>query len=319
VTGWLTAAEYAAAWRRRDDSDPYFRPEFLDAAVLAEPAGWEAFAHGDVLYPFLVRPLPDGRADVTSAYGFGGPAGRGAWRAAFAAECRRRGIVSEFIRFHPTRRNHEGDVDGVELSRIQEAVVLDVRAGDDELLARMVPQGRNKLRKAMRSGVDVREGRDLDGFAELYWEAMARIGAREAYLFPREYFHALDRLGDALLLLDAGCAKALFLRGGGAMHYFLAASDDEGRRLAATNLVLFEAMRIARDGGLTLLNLGGGQREGDTLHRFKMTFGPGRAPYVVGRALHDPETYAELCEQRGADPAGGFFPAYRGPVVTASG
>ena len=62
---------------------------------------------GDVLYPFLVRPLEGGRCDITSAYGYGGPYGRGEWRQAFAAACREHGVVSEFVRFHPLLGNHD--------------------------------------------------------------------------------------------------------------------------------------------------------------------------------------------------------------------
>jgi hypothetical protein len=105
VSGWLSPAEYADQWRREGDGDPYYRPEFLAAAALAEDAEPAVFCHDGVLYPFLVRPLPDGRCDLTSAYGFAGPSAAGDWRAAFRAACTERGVVSEFIRFHPVRQN----------------------------------------------------------------------------------------------------------------------------------------------------------------------------------------------------------------------
>ena len=65
--GWLDLDGYAQAWRARGGDDPYLRPEYLHAAAAiaeGEPAG---FACGDVLYPFLVRELPGGRCDITSA------------------------------------------------------------------------------------------------------------------------------------------------------------------------------------------------------------------------------------------------------------
>jgi hypothetical protein len=119
-------------------------------------------------------------------------------------------------------------------------------------------------------------------------------------------------------MLDAGSAAALFLCGAGAMHYFLSASSDEGRRSAATNLVIYEAMRIARDSGLAVLNLGGGLREGDALHGFKCSFGPGRAPYYVGSAIHHQAAYRGLSERAGVDPADAYFPAYRRPAAVAA-
>jgi GNAT acetyltransferase-like protein len=319
VNGWLTLEQYAQEWAQLGDGDPYFRPEFLTAAAVAEPSHPSAFAHGGVLYPFLLRELPDGRCDLTSAYGFGGPWGEGEWRDAFLAACADRGVVSEFVRFHPVRGNQRIAGDDVSLTVVQEMVVLDLDGDDDELVRRMVPQARNKLRKASRAGVVAEPSRDLERFWGLYSEAMRALGASAGYLFPLEYFQALDALGDGLLMLDAGSAAALFLCGGGAMHYFLAASTDEGRRSAATNLVIYEAMRIGRDTGLRVLNLGGGVRDGDALQAFKRSFGPGRAPYVVGSAIHDVDAYRRLSEQAGVDPDDPWFPAYRRPAAVAAG
>jgi hypothetical protein len=319
VSGWLSLEAYAERWRAGGDGDPYFSPEFLAAAALAQGGEPAAFSHDGVLYPFLLRPLADGRCDLTSVYGFGGPSGPGDWRAAFREQCAARGVVSEFVRFHPLRRNERFAGDDVAVTRVQEMVVLDVAGDDEELVRRMVPQARNKLRKAIRSGLVAEPSRDLERFWEMYTNAMTEMGASASYLFSLEYFRALDALGDGLLMLDAGDACALFLCGAGAMHYFLAASSPQGRRTAAANLVIYEAMRRARDAGLTALNLGGGLRDGDALHAFKCSFGPGRAPYHVGSAVHDQRAYALLSAEVGADPAERFFPAYRRPAAAATG
>jgi serine/alanine adding enzyme len=319
VSGWLTLAAYAERWQELGDGDPYFSPVFLRAAAVAEGGQPAAFEHDGVLYPFLVRPLAGGRCDLTSAYGFGGPSGPGEWRAAFREECARRGVVSEFVRYHPVRRNQRFAGDDVELTRVQEMVVLDLAVDDEELVRRMVPQARNKLRKAIRAGLRAVPSRDLDRFHAVYSDAMREIGADPSYLFGPEYFRALDGLGDGLLMLDTGPACALFLCGAGAMHYFLAASTAEGRRSAAANLVIYEAMRIARDAGLSVLNLGGGLREGDALAAFKRSFGPGREPYVIGSAVHDQAAYAALSAAAGAAADERFFPAYRRPVPAAAG
>lgn len=316
ATGWLDVDGYERAWRAHGDGDPYFRPEFLRASAIAAGAEPAAFVDGDMLYPFLVRPLPGGRCDVTSAYGFGGPSAGGDWRAGFRAACAERGVVSEFVRFHPIRANQRFAGDDMRVTEVQDMVVLDVRAPDEELVRRMVPQARNKLRKALRAGLEVEESRDLDRFWRLYTAAMGRVEADESYLFGREYFEALDELGDAVTMLDAGQAAALFLSGAGAVHYFLAASTQEGRRNAAANLVIYEAMRRARDAGQAVLNLGGGLQQGDALHVFKTSFGPGRAPYCVASAVHDEDAYRALCTEAGVDPADSYFPAYRRPHPT---
>ena len=312
---WLSLDEYASRWRSDGDGDPFFEPAFLGAAAAAQDGEPAAFEHAGVLYPFLVRELPEGRCDITSAYGFGGPWGSGAWRAAFRAACAERGVVSEFVRFHPVRGNQDQAGDDVALTHVQDMVVLDVAADDEELVRRMVPQARNKLRKAIRTGLAAEPSRDLERFWRMYSDAMRALDAAPSYHFDLEYFLALDGLGDALMMLDAGPAAALFLRGPQAMHYFLSASTDEGRRTAATNLVIYEAMRIARDGGIPLLNLGGGLRDGDPLQAFKCSFGPGRRPYYVGSAVHDRDAYDRLSAAAGAQADERFFPAYRRPTA----
>lgn len=309
--GWLDLDGYAQAWRERGGDDPYLRPEYLHAAAAiaeGEPAG---FACGDVLYPFLVRELPGGRCDITSAYGAGGPTGGGEWRGPFAEACRERGVVSEFVRFHPILRNHEGLEHDLRLTAFQDNVTVAVQADDEALMAQMEPTGRNKLRKAIKAGVEVTAHRDLARFTELYLATMRGMGADAFYLFPEEFFARLERLGDALVVLDAGTAVGLFLSGGGAMHYFLAGSTLEARKVASANLLLFDAMKRARDAGLDTLVLGGGYQEDDSLHRFKRSIGSGRAPKVIGSAIHDQAAYDELSAAAGVPPDGPYFPAYR--------
>ena len=314
MNGWLDLAGYTRALAARGpDPDPFFRPEYLRAAAVIGEGHPAAFAAEGALYPFLVRPLDGGRCDLTAAYGMGGPLGRGPWREAFRAECARRGVVSEFVRFHPLLGNQEG-LDDVRRWKLQDAVTVDVRADDDGLLAQMEGRGRTAVRRAARAGVQVRAHRDLERFGELYRDTMERIGAEPFYHFPAAFFAALEPLGDAAVVLDTGSAAGLFLTGNGAMHYFLAASTPEAREVAAANLVLFAAMQRARDHGLRVLSLGGGLRDGDALHRFKAAMGAGRAPMWLGAAVHDEPAYRALCAEAGVAPDDPFFPAYRRPA-----
>lgn len=314
---WLDLDGYREAWARRTDDDPFGRPEYLAAAALidaAEPAG---FAHGDVLYPFLVRPLEGGRCDITSAYGYGGPYGHGPWRDAFASACRDHAVVSEFVRFHPLRANQSNAGGDLRTWLLHDVITVDTTLDDDGLLAQMAPTARNKLRKAQRAGVQVQRSDDLDAFHELYTASMQRLGARRFYFFSREFFDALRGLADDLVLLDAGLAAGLFLCGGGAMHYYLSGATAQARDVAASNLLLFEAMRLARSRGLTTLSLGGGLRAGDPLHRFKESLGAGRAAAWLGSAVHDRPTYEQLSAAAGAPLDDPFFPAYRRPASAA--
>ena len=311
LTGWLDAPAYERAWEAGGDRDPFFHPRYVEAAAVLEDATPAGFVHGGVLHAFLVRPLPGGACDITTPYGYGGPQGPGGgWRENFRAACAERRVVSEFIRFHPLRANQAAAGDDVTLRHVQDTVTVDVTLDDEALLAQMASAGRTAVRKAQKAGVDARPASDLGRFRDMYLDTMRRVGADESYLFPAEFFAGLERMGDGVLMLDAGCAAGLFLLGGGAMHYFLSASTDEGRKASATNGVLYAAMRHAREAGLTTLHLGGGLTDGDSLQRFKQSMGAGRTPFFVGSAVHDPDAYAELCAAAG-EPDGDRFPAYR--------
>jgi serine/alanine adding enzyme len=311
LSGWLDAAAYERAWEAGGDRDPYFHPRYLEAAAALEDAEPAAFAHGGLLHAFLVRPLPGGACDITTPYGYGGPQGaEPGWREPFRAACAERRVVSEFIRFHPLRGNEANAGADVTLRRVQETVTVDVGQDDEAILAQMAPAGRTAVRKAQKAGVDPVPSRDLGRFRAMYLDTMHRVGADERYLFPEAFFERVERMGDGVLMLDAGCAAGLFLAGGGAMHYFLSASTKEGRALSATNAVLYAAMRHAREAGLRTLHLGGGLSDGDNLHRFKQSVGAGRATFFVGAAVHDAAAYEALTAAAGGGD-GERFPAYR--------
>ncbi len=309
--GWLDLETYAGAWRRLGRSDPYFAPAYLRAAALIGDGEPAAFVHRGVVYPFLCRTLPGGRLDLTTAYGIGGPYGHGAWRAAFRRECERRGVVSEFIRFHPLLENHRGLSD-VLVRRMHDVFTVDLQQDDEGLLAQMRTGARWAVRRAQRLGVVAERSDDLGAFHSLYLQTMRRVEAEPFYYFPIAYLEVLSEISDQLLVMSSGTAAGVYLMGDGVLYYHLGGASLEGRQTHAMNLVHFEAMRAGRRLGLRLLHLGGGLRQGDSLHRFKESVGAGRAVYYQGTAIHDEDAYRELCEIAGAAPDGdGYFPAYR--------
>jgi lipid II:glycine glycyltransferase (peptidoglycan interpeptide bridge formation enzyme) len=179
---------------------------------------------------------------------------------------------------------------------------------------------RRVVRKAQRAELDVsvEEAPSLDAFAALYERTMARLDADSFYLFTPAYWESLRGL--PLLLVSARAegellASVLCFAAKPWLHYHLGASSDEGRRLGASHLVLFEAASWARAGGFEVFHLGGGVGgRADSLHEFKSRFDPGaEREFAIGRAIHDETAYYELNEatrDHSAD-ASGFFPAYR--------
>jgi lipid II:glycine glycyltransferase (peptidoglycan interpeptide bridge formation enzyme) len=219
--------------------------------------------------------------------------------------------VTTFLRFHPLLQNQRGAPVHVE----ELAPTIGWRLQGD-LLAAMHPKHRNAVRKAQKADLMVEDGTGIGGFPPLYEETMRRANAAAFYFFPREYWEALDRLGDGLARFHAFAeadvvASALCLASPPFLHYHLGAASEVGRKLGATTLLLYEIALWAQERGYTRFHLGGGVGGGrDSLHEFKRRFDPGgERPMAIGKAVHDPNAYRAL----GGDPdeLAGFFPAYR--------
>jgi serine/alanine adding enzyme len=260
----------------------------------------------------------EGAFDVTTPYGYGGPLAREPraateFHAAYEEWCGDNGIVSTFVRFHPLYENHrysDFHVEGV-------GKTVAWRLGAD-LFERMHTHHRRVVRKAERAGVEAvvdETPADLDEFVALYERTMERRNAVAFYRFSPDYWQALRPLVtrvDARLDGDL-VASVLCFASPPWLHYHLGASSDEGRRVGASNLVLYKAAEWARDRGFELFHLGGGVGvKEDSLLEFKRRFDPeGAREFAIGKAVHDPDAYRALTKQ--ADVAlAGFFPAYRG-------
>jgi serine/alanine adding enzyme len=307
-------------------ADVYLERRFVEASCLLEP-GRPALLHADgVAFAAIVRDVPgaEGLRDVTTPYGYGGPAGAGdgeRFYAAYDAWCAANGVVTTFIRFHPLLENHRLAPASVARERLADTATWPLKTSED-LLASMHAMHRRGVRKALRAGVEVNAERPpvrLDEFAHLYAAAMRRRRAGEFYLFPPAYWDALaGSLVERVVRLDARLdgklvASQLLLASPPWLHYHLGAATDEGYALGASKLLFLEAARWGRAHGFAELHLGSGLggRE-DSLWTFKqrLSRAPGRE-FWVGKLVHDADAYSEL--SGGAAPDG-FFPAYRAPA-----
>lgn len=302
---------YVAADARRDRE---LRPVFF-----AHEDGGEIYLHG-----FHTAPVPGAEySDIQSAYGYGGPVAStadpafldAAWRA-YGEWCRDNGILAEFVRFHPLLENWR--YFGGTVMDDRWTVWVDLTA--DDLATGYEVRVRTAIRKARNGGVRVvwrRGAGDAAVFGELYRATMTRLDADEFYRFDDDYLASLmawDRTHLGLCLAgDEVVAAALFLEGNQMLEYHLSAATPEGKRLAATNLLLHEAALLGQRLGCRALHLGGGfdGREDNPLLFFKSGFSPLRGMFRIGRLIHQPEAYAALrgqwLERHGTVPARVLF------------
>jgi serine/alanine adding enzyme len=297
--------------------DVYLTREYVESACLLEP-GRPTFLHaGGAVFPCILREVRD-RIDLTTPYGYGGPVApdgnADGFYAAYENWCAERGVVSTFVRFHPLYAN-------ARYARIHTEPLgstIAWRLQGDDLFERLHPHHRRVIRKAQRAGLEVTvlESPRLDEFVALYERTMVRLEADSFYLFTSAYWSSLRSL--ECLLVEARlagelAASVLCFPSNPWLHYHLGASSDEGRRLGASNLVLYEAACWGRAQGYALLHLGGGVGgRQDSLFEFKRRFDPG-APeqeFVLGKAVHDEAAYRKLTARKSVE-LDGFFPAYR--------
>jgi ubiquinone/menaquinone biosynthesis methyltransferase len=185
-------------------------------------------------------------------------------------------------------------------------MLVDVAAGDDDLLSRMSSTWRRYVRKAARDGATVIEGAgsDLPRFYELYRET----ADRDRFIIrPLDYyqrtFDGMARSGLATLFLavTAGRAEAglVALRFGTRAWYVWGASSSIGQQARTPYLLQWHAMRWARDHGCDTYDMWGApddpEDETDPMYGvyyFKRGFGGrhvrwvGPYDYVASPALY---------------------------------
>jgi serine/alanine adding enzyme len=316
----VAAGDWNALLARLGRDDVYLAREYVESACRLEP-GAPTFLHAEgVVFPLILRDF-EGRADVVTPYGYGGPvasdpAAAPAFYDAYEQWCGERGVLSSFVRFHPLYENHRYAAIHTEVL----GATIAWRLQGDDLFERLHSHHRRVIRKAQQAELEVRvrERADLSEFAALYEGTMARLGADAFYLFTPGYWATLRGL--PTLLVEARregalAASVLCFASKPWLHYHLGASSDEGRALGASNLVLFEAARWGRDQAYELFHLGGGVgARRDSLYEFKRRFDPGgEREFAVGKAIHDEDAYRRLAGGESVS-FDGFFPAYRAPA-----
>lgn len=278
------------------------RASELTPIFFVHVEGEALFYHG-----FHLANVPGtGLFDIQSAYGYGGPFVVGgderflteAW-SAYLSWCRDKGVMVEFIRFHPLLENwcyYRGET-------LENRITVWIDLQDGDLLSTYSTRVRTAVKKALKSGLRiewVNPERFLKVFPTMYRETMAGKNVADFYLFNDPYFARMAEWNSshlALCLMDEEpVAAAIFLTGSAIMEYHLSASSTLGKSLAATNLIIHEAALLAKNLGCRALHLGGGNdscRE-DPLFFFKSGFSQNRAVFKIGKYIHHRDAYASM-------------------------
>lgn len=262
--------------------------------------------------------------DFSTPYGYGGWLTEGGDAAGLLLEyqawTREQGIVSEFVRFHPMLKNHEG-LEGFYAVRQLGEVVHMALESPEAIWQNLSSKNRNMIRKAQKNGVSVRIDDSPEAyrrFQEIYNETMRRDEAEAYYYFEDAFYDSVRQdLPERAHLFCAEkdgqtIASSIMLKEGPYMNYHLSGSVREYSSLAPTNLLLYEAACWGLANGCKTLYLGGGVGSGeDSLFKFKRAFYRGELNhFYIGSRVWDQEKYDSLCALR-ESPARSYFPAYR--------
>lgn len=271
--------------------------------------------------------------DTTTPYGYGGFLIEGNVTkdslknldSEYSTICKKEGIISEFVRFHPVLNNGEGLEGFYDISTLGKTITVNLDSRD-QIWDNLASKNRNMIRKAMKSGVEIFWGRNpklFDEFIGLYNATMDKDNALDYYYFNNNFYDSVlnDLKYNSLMFYAVYDEKiigmSMILYSNKQVHYHLSASDREYQYLAPTNLLLYEVACWGCENGYKTFHLGGGLgSKEDSLYKFKEVFNKNSNSFFsIGRKVFDKDKYDELVLMRKMkvefDTQSDFFPLYR--------
>lgn len=266
--------------------------------------------------------------DFSTPYGYGGWLIEGDGDSSelfecYQSWCQKHNVVSEFVRYHPVLGNHVHSNSFYSVQALGKTIAMDL-SSPEIIWSNFTSKNRNTVRKALKSGVEIYNGRYpeiFEEFREIYNATMDRDGADDYYYFTPDFYKTvmMELSHEAQVFyaeLDGQViAASIMLAANGKLNYHLSGSLREYNNLAPTNLLLYTAALWGCRNGCSTFHLGGGVGSSeDSLYKFKSAFYRGEpCEFYIGGKIFLHEKYEELVAMR--DPSkimnSGFFPKYR--------
>lgn len=273
--------------------------------------------------------------DISSPYGYGGWLFEGDVTeenlTSFYKEYRTYMLVHHyvcnFVRYSPVLENADMMKPFGVVTDLGKTIAIDL-SSKEIIWKNITSKNRNMIRKAMKNEVVIEHSIPtqhlMATFKRIYDETMRQDDAIEYYFFDDAFYQSIiDNLGDNTEVFYAVkdgviIAVSIILLENGLMHYHLSGTDSNYRKLAPTNLLLYEAALWGHEMGYKAFHLGGGLGSGeDNLYKFKASFNrESKCQFSIGKEIFNNEMYLQLVnwrEQCGMDfdKSSSFFPIYR--------
>lgn len=263
--------------------------------------------------------------DFATPYGYGGWIIEGSDTTGlfdeYADWLGKNGIVSEFVRFHPMLQNQVKCEEFYDITQLGEVVHMDI-SSPDIIWENITSKNRNVIRKAIKSGITIYNGRFPEIFKTfqiIYNGTMDKDNAEEYYYFDNEFYKSiLEDLPQNAQVFFAEkdrivIAASIILAANNRMNYHLSGSLQKYSSLAPTNLLLYKAALWGHMNGYKTFYLGGGVGSGeDSLFKFKKAFYRGKLNhFYIGKKIFNQSEYDKLLEIYGRNIQSDYFPLYR--------
>lgn len=299
--------------------DIYYKREYYNIQEVNGDGVGRLFIYEEddkiAIYPFLINEikgydLDNTYYDIETAYGYGGPIVscdderfRFNFENAFENFCKENFIVAEFIRFNPLLNNQNIFKDNIEIIKNRTTVYVDLDKSIDDIWSSQISsKNRNMIRKAEKSGLTVEFEENIDAFKSIYETTMNKVNANDYYYFNNEYYETLKELNNIYISVKLNgiiIASAIFMNYKDFFHYHLAGSLKEYLKYSPNNLLLWTAIKYARNNGFKIMHLGGGLTNNpeDNLFKFKKSFSKSTYEFYIGKRIHNKKIYNFLIDE----------------------
>ncbi|MEK5334321.1 GNAT family N-acetyltransferase [Lysinibacillus sp. FSL W8-0992] len=256
---------------------------------------------------YLGNVLDTNLRDILTPYGYGGPIifGTKIFKEkainSYKDWCKENKVLAEFIRFHPLANTTESYYGNLLFNR--ETVYIDLENPGD-LIGGFSTRVRTAVKKAYKNNLKVifsKEPIYLEAFINLYNDLMLNKQAGSDYFFKAEYYKELLKSDHTFLLsvIDTDgeiVASSICFMTDYIAEYHLSASTIKGRNLCATNIIIYEFAKFAKENNVKNFYLGGGTDSSteNSLLFFKKGFSALSKGFYIGSYIHDPINYKDL-------------------------
>ncbi|HSJ69309.1 MAG TPA: hypothetical protein VK921_16630 [Anditalea sp.] len=259
----------------------------------------------------------EGFVDVFTPYGFSGfvgnreyPGFTQIWKD-FAEE---RNYVCGYIGMNPLLDNIT-ILDNSDISSANDIYALNLKLSLDQLFSNLHTNRKRQVKKHNELLTTFSDDKSIlkTFFFENFHSFFENRSAGLFSKFTKETLSNIVDLENVILIGKIQNEKiqavSVFATTSYIAEYLFNISLPEGR--SQTVPLLWEGIRILKEKGIPILNLGGGIKRGDSLSEFKERFGAEKYPIPVLKQVYNKGVFKELCERAGVSDTDNYFPPYR--------